>query len=170
MIRPPPWSTPPLALFNDTVKGETGQPVIIDVVANDSDPKNDLDPTSVKLIDPTTNNEVTSLVVNGEGIWEVNSTTGKVTFTPELGFNNDPTPINYIVSDKTGLKSNEATITVYYPALVSINGTTSLNETAADGSANEATYTVSISKPSTEDTTVTVVSYAEETVEVNLVN
>ena len=40
--------------------------------------------------------------------------------------------------------------------VVSISGTTSLNETAADGSANEATYTVSISNPSTEDTVVTV--------------
>ncbi|MDX1786883.1 MAG: hypothetical protein R3205_02170, partial [Psychrobacter sp.] len=36
----PPVNTPPVA-ENDTVKGETGQPVIIDVVANDSDPKND---------------------------------------------------------------------------------------------------------------------------------
>ncbi|MEG9305041.1 Ig-like domain-containing protein, partial [Psychrobacter celer] len=146
---------PPIA-ENDIVEGETGQPVIIDVVANDSDPEKDIDPTSVKLIDPVTGDEITSLVVNGEGIWEVNSTTGKVTFTPELGFNNDPTPINYIVSDKTGLKSNEATITVDYPAVVSINGTTSLNETAADGSTNEATYTVSISKPSTEDTIIEV--------------
>ncbi|MGP5065132.1 hypothetical protein ACTXIZ_13390, partial [Psychrobacter celer] len=33
--------------------------------------------------------------------------------------------------------------------VVSITGTTSLNETAADGSANEATYSVSISNPST---------------------
>merc|ERR1712060_319572 len=38
--------------------------------------------------------------------------------------------------------------------VVSITGTTSLNETAADGSTNEATYTVSISNPSTEDTVI----------------
>ena len=40
--------------------------------------------------------------------------------------------------------------------MVSITGTTSLNETAADGSANEATYSVSISNPSTEDTVIEV--------------
>ncbi|OLF38569.1 Calx-beta domain-containing protein, partial [Psychrobacter sp. Rd 27.2] len=40
--------------------------------------------------------------------------------------------------------------------VVSITGTTSLNETAVDGSANEATYTVSISNPSTEDTVIEV--------------
>ena len=151
----PPVNQAPVAK-DDMAEGETGQSVIIDVVANDKDPENDLDPTSVKLIDPVTGDEVTSLVVDGEGTWEVDSTTGTVTFTPEAGFTNDPTPINYIVSDKAGLKSNQATITVDYPALVSISGTTSLNETAADGSANEATYTISISKPSTEDTVIEV--------------
>ncbi|MEC5210582.1 CshA-type fibril repeat protein, partial [Psychrobacter sp. PL15] len=151
---PPPVNQAPTAK-DDNARGETGQPVIIDVIVNDNDPENVLDPTSVKLIDPT-GNEVTSLVVEGEGTWEVDSTTGKVTFTPESGFSGDPTPIEYVVSDKAGLKSNEANITIDYPALVSISGTTSLNETAADGSTNEATYTVSISKPSTEDTVITV--------------
>ncbi|WP_296240031.1 Ig-like domain-containing protein, partial [Psychrobacter sp. UBA6739] len=105
---------PPVA-ENDTVKGETGQPVIIDVVANDSDPKNDLDPTTVKLIDPVTGDEVTNVVVDGEGTWSVDGSTGKVTFTPESGFTADPTPVDYVVSDKTGEKSNQATITVDYP-------------------------------------------------------
>ncbi|WP_289048939.1 Ig-like domain-containing protein, partial [uncultured Psychrobacter sp.] len=131
----------PPAAENDTVKGETGQPVIIDVVANDSDPKNDLDPTTVKLIDPVTGDEVTNVVVDGEGTWSVDGSTGKVTFTPESGFTADPTPVDYVVSDKTGEKSNQATITVDYPGIVSITGTASLNEMAADGTPNEATYT-----------------------------
>nr|WP_250164017.1 hypothetical protein [Psychrobacter sp. WY6] len=137
-------------------KGETGQPVIIDVVANDNDPENDLDPTSVKLIDPVSGNEITSVTVVGEGEWVVDPVTGKVTFTPEAGFTADPTPVDYVVSDKAGLKSNEANITVDYPVMVSISGTTSLNETAADGSTNEATYTVSLTQPSTEDTVITI--------------
>ncbi|MBO1530100.1 cadherin-like domain-containing protein, partial [Psychrobacter sp. F1192] len=151
----PPVNQAPVA-EDDVVKGETGQPVTIDVVANDIDPENDLDPTSVKLIDPVTGDEVTSITVPDEGEWVVDPTTGKVTFTPESGFSNDPTPIEYVVSDNAGLKSNQATITVDYPGVVSITGTTSLNETAADGSANEATYTVSISNPSTEDTVIEV--------------
>ncbi|WP_351058541.1 Calx-beta domain-containing protein, partial [Psychrobacter sp. TB20-MNA-CIBAN-0197] len=151
----PPVNQAPVA-EDDVVKGETGQPVTIDVMANDIDPEKDLDPTSVKLIDPTTGDEVTSITVPGEGEWIVDPTTGKVTFTPEPGFSNDPTPIEYVVSDNAGLKSNQATITVDYPGVVSITGTTSLNETAVDGSANEATYTVSISNPSTEDTVIEV--------------
>uniref|UniRef100_UPI0039B0D6C0 Ig-like domain-containing protein n=1 Tax=Psychrobacter maritimus TaxID=256325 RepID=UPI0039B0D6C0 len=136
----PPVNQAPVAK-DDMAEGETGQPVIIDVVANDSDPKNDLDPTTVKLIDPVTGDEVTNVVVDGEGTWSVDGSTGKVTFTPESGFTADPTPVDYVVSDKTGEKSNQATITVDYPGIVSISGTASLNEMAADGTPNEATYT-----------------------------
>uniref|UniRef100_UPI003320ED3E Ig-like domain-containing protein n=1 Tax=Psychrobacter sp. TB55-MNA-CIBAN-0194 TaxID=3140445 RepID=UPI003320ED3E len=100
---------------DDTVLGETGQPITIDVVANDSDPENDLDPTTVKLIDPVTGNEVTSLVINGEGTWQVDPMTGEVSFTPESGFTADPTPIDYVVSDTNGLQSNQATIVIDYP-------------------------------------------------------
>ncbi|MGE6475231.1 Ig-like domain-containing protein, partial [Psychrobacter sp. NPDC078631] len=146
---------PPVA-EDDTAQGETGQPVTIDVVANDSDSENDLDPTSVKLIDPVTGDEVTNLVIDGEGEWSVDATTGKVTFTPENGFINDPTPVNYVVSDKNGEQSDEASITVDYPLIVSITGTESLNETAINGSPNEAIYTINLSKPSSEDTVVTV--------------
>ncbi|MBH0097405.1 hypothetical protein I6E61_13505, partial [Psychrobacter sp. NZS113] len=147
--------TSPIA-EDDTVFGETGQSITIDVVANDSDTENDLDPTTVKLIDPVTGDEVTSLVVDGEGTWEVDPTTGKVSFTPESGFITDPTPVDYIVSDTNGLQSNQATITADYPLIVSITGTESLNETTVDGSSNEATYTINLSKLSNQDTVVTV--------------
>ncbi|WP_227686672.1 Ig-like domain-containing protein, partial [Psychrobacter fozii] len=147
--------TAPIA-EDDTVLGETGQPITIDVVANDSDPENDLDPTTVKLIDPVTGDEVTSLVVDGEGTWQVDPMTGEVSFTPESGFITDPTPVDYVVSDTNGLQSNQATITADYPLIVSITGTESLNETTVDGSSNEATYTINLSKPSNEDTVVTV--------------
>ncbi|MBH0095584.1 cadherin-like domain-containing protein, partial [Psychrobacter sp. NZS113] len=95
--------------------GTLGQPVVIDVLSNDTDLEGDIDPTSVKLINPDTGLEVTSLTVAGEGVWSVDPTTGAVTFTPETGFTEDPTPVSYVVSDLTGNKSNQATITVDYP-------------------------------------------------------
>ncbi|WP_201550778.1 Ig-like domain-containing protein [Psychrobacter fjordensis] len=147
--------TAPIA-EDDTVLGETGQPITIDVVANDSDSENDLDPTTVKLIDPVTGNEFTSLVVDGEGTWQVDPATGEISFTPESGFITDPTPVDYVVSDTNGLQSNQATITADYPLIVSITGTESLSETTVDGSSNEATYTINLSKPSNEDTVVAV--------------
>ncbi|MDN3454657.1 Ig-like domain-containing protein, partial [Psychrobacter sp. APC 3350] len=90
--------------------GSPGQPVVVDVLSNDTDLEGDIDPTSVKLINPDTGLEVTSLTVPGEGAWDVDPSTGVVTFTPETGFTGDPTPVDYVVSDLTGNKSNPATI------------------------------------------------------------
>ncbi|MEL0619285.1 Ig-like domain-containing protein, partial [Psychrobacter proteolyticus] len=92
--------------------------VVVDVVGNDSDPENDLDPTTVKLLDPADGSEVTTLTVTGEGVWSVDPITGEVTFTPEAGFTDDPTSVEYVVSDTTGLQADPATITVDYPQTV----------------------------------------------------
>ncbi|MBH0065451.1 Ig-like domain-containing protein, partial [Psychrobacter sp. SZ93C1] len=118
--------------IGETQSGTVGQPVVIDVLANDTDPDGDIDPTSVKLIDPNDGSEVTTLTVPGEGEWMVDPDTGVVTFTPETGFTGDPTPVSYVVSDSTGLKSNQATITVDYiqsaPVAVDDVGSGPLNQ------------------------------------------
>jgi CshA-type fibril repeat protein len=98
---------------NDTVIDASGHLVIIDVLGNDTDPENDLDPSTVKIVGAT--NADGSLVVVGQGIWTVNPTTGAITFTPIAGFTGDPTPISYTVQDRTGLTSAAATVTVDYP-------------------------------------------------------
>ncbi len=105
----------PIAV-NDNSNGISGQPTTINVISNDADLESNIDPKTVKLID-SLGNEVTSLVVKGEGTWTVNVTTGAVTFTPVSNFNSDPTPVKYVVSDTGGLKSNQATITLDYPNL-----------------------------------------------------
>ncbi|MGP4717759.1 Ig-like domain-containing protein, partial [Psychrobacter sp. T6-6] len=100
---------------NDVGVGPLNAPVTVDILNNDSDAEGDLDPTTVKLIDPDNGDEVTTLTVTGEGEWVVDPTSGAVTFTPEVGFTNDPTPVDYVVSDITGQTSNPATIVVDYP-------------------------------------------------------
>lgn len=102
----------PIAV-NDSQIGVSGQPVIINVLSNDSDPENDINPATVKIVGTAKAGD--SLVVEGQGTWSVNSTTGAITFMPIAGFTADPTPIRYTVKDKTGLKSNPATVTVDYP-------------------------------------------------------
>ena len=97
-----------------------GDPITVAVLGNDTDAENNLDPTSVKLIDPVTGNEVTTLTVTGEGEWVVDPVSGNVTFTPEVGYTGDPTPVDYVVSDSTNLKSDPATITVDYDQLTRI--------------------------------------------------
>ena len=56
---------------------------------------------------------VSTLTVPGEGAWTVNPTTGALTFTPQAGFEGDPTPVDYEVTDTTG-DTVAATVTVTY--------------------------------------------------------
>jgi CshA-type fibril repeat protein len=103
--------SPPVAV-DDLSSGNPAGTVTLNVVANDTDPDNDIDPSSVDL-DPSTPGQQTVLVVLDEGTWSVDGS-GNVSFTPLPTFTDDPTPIPYTVSDTTGLVSNEATITVDY--------------------------------------------------------
>jgi len=114
---------PPVTTDNSETDLPLGQPVTIDVLADDSDPENNIDPTTVVIIDPATGNPVTSLVVPGEGTWVVDPATGAITFTPEPGFIGDPTPILYTVTDTTGLVSNPSSVTLDYEAPASLTGT-----------------------------------------------
>ncbi|MEL0653398.1 hypothetical protein V6246_18440, partial [Algibacter sp. TI.3.09] len=55
-----------------------------------------------------------TLVVPNEGTWVYDPATDDLTFTPETGFTNDPTPIEYTLTEtQTGL-SDTATVTVDY--------------------------------------------------------
>ena len=106
----------------------------------DSDADGDLDPVTVDL-DPATPGVQATLTVVGEGEFTVDAT-GNVTFTPEAGFTNDPTPIPYTVSDTTGLVSNTATITIDYVPVAtddSSTGNTTGTPVMVDVLANDTT-------------------------------
>ena len=99
-----------------------------------------MDPATVDL-DPATPGDQTTLTVAGQGTWSTDAT-GNVTFTPEAGFTNDPTPIPYTVSDTTGLVSNEATITIDYAPVAtddSSTGNTTGTPATVDVLANDTT-------------------------------
>ena len=76
---------------------------------------------------------MTSVTVADEGSWSVNTVNGLVTFTPNAGLTTDPTPIKYVVSDTTGLESNQATITIDYVPLAG----SSSGRMAFDASVND---------------------------------
>jgi len=118
---------PPVAMDDDDLDNTVGTAVSVDpLVENghgvDNDPDGELDPTTISLVAPANatsvitdaNGDVTSFNVPGEGNWSVNPTTGLVTFTPDLSFTEDPTPVNYTIEDNDGNESNEATITITY--------------------------------------------------------
>jgi len=97
--------------------------VTIAVLADDTDPESNIDPTTVQLIDPTTDEPITELTVDGEGRWEVDANSGDITFTPAPGFVGSPTPVQYVVSDTTGLTSNRSVVTLSFEQPASLTGT-----------------------------------------------
>ena len=105
----------PGAVDDDAVT-EPGVPVGIDVVGNDTDADGSVDPATVMLIDPATQKPTSGpVVIPGEGTYEVDPTTGEVTFIPEDGFAGKST-VDYVVADDDGNVSDPATITVTVPA------------------------------------------------------
>ena len=124
--------TAPLAVDDQLLDQMLGTAITLAALANDSDPENNIDPTSLTLIDPVSGSAVTTLAIVGEGTWVVDIATGNVTFTPESGFLGDPTPVQYTISDTTGLQSNSATLTITYEEPASLAGTVWL-DTDRDG-------------------------------------
>ena len=110
---------PPTATNDSRTGAPQGTAVTIPVIANDNDPENDIDPSTVNLTTPgatdsDNDGDMDTLTVPGEGVWTVDNTTGAITFTPYAGFTGNPTPIQYNVRDATGLVSNTVTVTITY--------------------------------------------------------
>ncbi|MCW8820741.1 MAG: Ig-like domain-containing protein, partial [Sulfurovum sp.] len=104
---------PPVA-NDDNATADRDEVVTLDVLANDQNTSDPLDPTTVRLIGPD-GNETGILYVLNEGTWTVESN-GSVTFEPDIDFA-DNASITYIVRETNGDISNEATITIQYPGV-----------------------------------------------------
>ncbi len=107
----------PLPASDISAPTENGDAVTIDVVANDQDnPIGDIiDPTTVQIFG--TDSPGDQFGVPGEGLWEVDPTTGAITFTPEIGFVGDPTPILYTIVDDDGFRSDPVGVRADYVPL-----------------------------------------------------
>jgi len=114
--------TPPTTADDTKDNQTTGDAVTVDVLANDSS-ANPLDPATVALdpssvpggvgTDTDSDGDIDRVVVAGEGTWTVDPVTGEVTFTPEVGFTGDPTPIEYTLI-KGNLLSREFSSLLFY--------------------------------------------------------
>ncbi|MBK1644967.1 hypothetical protein CKO25_09955, partial [Thiocapsa imhoffii] len=118
LVQPP---VAPTAADDASLDNPIGTPVTLPVVDNDAAADGrTLDPTTVVMVDADAGSDGKTKTVEGEGTWTVDPDTGAITFTPESGFEGNPTPIQYQVSDDLGTPSNPATVTVTYlgaPAL-----------------------------------------------------
>jgi len=91
-------SQPPIAL-DDSAQTDAGQAVVIDVVANDTDPEGALDAASVAVDQAPGNGSATA---NGDG---------SVTYAPAAGFGGDDA-FTYTVADAAGARSEPADVAV----------------------------------------------------------
>ncbi|RYE14212.1 MAG: DUF11 domain-containing protein, partial [Sphingobacteriales bacterium] len=102
---------------NDSATGFLpGTTASLNILTNDklSDGSPAIAATVTVDIDLNTPGTQTTLVVSGQGKWTYFPATGIVTFTPNVGYSADPTPIPYTLYETlTGLTDN-ATITVDY--------------------------------------------------------
>ncbi len=97
---------------DDADRGNTlGEAVPVSVLDND-DPAITAD--MVQLINPETNELSSEVVVPGEGTWELDDM-GVVTFTPEDGFEGDPTPISYQADYAGGGTTTAEVVVTYQP-------------------------------------------------------
>jgi PKD repeat protein len=90
---------PPVAV-DDTAITSENQSVLIDVLANDFDIDNEIDETSVEIIDDV-----------DHGSTSVNPNNGVVTYTPDSDFHGIDS-FTYTVKDDDGAESNEATVNI----------------------------------------------------------
>lgn len=107
----PPVADNDVAQITDADRGQQGQ---VDIFANDRDADGTLDPTSVVFVNIPNGSRLSpdakTLIVPGEGAWEIDPSTGIMTFTPNANFQGNPTPVQYTVDDNDGLTSNPATV------------------------------------------------------------
>lgn len=95
----PPVAAPETAYTNPNT------PITIDILKNDSDADNGINPGSVTITTPPAHGTVT-----------VDPVTGSVTYTPAAGFNNGTDTFTYQVCDKgTPATCSQATVTVTVP-------------------------------------------------------
>ncbi len=102
--------SPPVAV-DDNIIGFNTQTVSFNILTNDTDPNNNIDPTSVTL--SSNNLDPNDLVIPGKGTF-VDNGNGNVAFIPEAGFSGNAS-ITYTICDLTPvtpLCSNVGTITV----------------------------------------------------------
>ena len=109
----------PIALPDDRFGEPVGDPVVVDVLSNDVPDGADIDPSTVRIVDPDNLSQLlTQVVIDGEGVWQVNTATGTITFRPDIScagvFRDDPFPMEYTVGDGDGLRSNPAIVDISF--------------------------------------------------------
>lgn len=96
---------------NDAVASPVNGAGVHDVLANDSDDAG-LDVASVQLVGADAGSAGLRRTVAGEGVWQVSTTTGRISFQGVADYAGLVTPVEYTVADLDGLRSAPATVSL----------------------------------------------------------
>ncbi|WP_299979446.1 retention module-containing protein [uncultured Pseudoteredinibacter sp.] len=107
---------PPVAVSDIVSSAVPGSTVVVSVLSNDSDPDGTLISSTVVISGAPGDGK--TLDVAGQGTWQV-SPAGEISFTPEVGFIDNPDPITYTVNDDDGLSAS-AQVSVNYQVNVTV--------------------------------------------------
>ena len=108
---------PPLANDDESLNNPIGTPVVLSILNNDElsdgttpgllDVFVDVDASTPSVLDVTN-------VVAGEGTWTYDPGTGDVTFTPDPALLGNPTPLVYLLTERSTNLLDGATMTITY--------------------------------------------------------
>ncbi len=137
-----PQMDPPITV-NDTATTKEDTDVVIDILANDTDGDQDIDPSSVVIATNPSHGSVS-----------VDPVSGQVTYTPNAGYNGSDS-FSYTVEDANGTVSNLSTVAINVLPVadvtyINLSGDVTVNE------GFEATYTLSLTNPPLSDIVVEV--------------
>lgn len=98
---------PVFATPDESPNNTTGERVVVDVTANDSN----VDARSITLVGADPSGRVVQV---GRGVWSVNRGAGTIEFAPEPDVEADPRPIRYAVNDVGGNALTPVQVAVLY--------------------------------------------------------
>ncbi len=135
---------------DDQAEGQLGNPVTVEILLNDSIATSNTPPVpgeygmkSVVLVAPggatgqlnDGDGHLYQFSMPGEGQWTYDETSGELTFAPAPGFVGTATPIHYRFRNALNVLSNQAAVSVVYPAIGIVKSATLNDEVSADGHA-----------------------------------
>lgn len=109
----PTVTKPSVQLVDVFAHNQVGKPVTLRPNYAQKDGQPAINMATVELIGADGTNAGKTLTVQNEGIWQVNND-GTVTFTPEVGFIGNPTPVTYTAKNSVGIPADPATLSVEY--------------------------------------------------------
>ncbi len=104
------------AAHDESLSNPRGNTISLNILANDSkEDGNTPLPSEVNIdIDVNTNGQQTQLIVANEGTWDYDTNTGILSFTPNSGFTDNPTDIQYSLTEISNNLSDTGSVNFEY--------------------------------------------------------